>query len=166
MAKDKVLNYGYDMRRTIMPKWIGDTVSIRVSWIERLKEYTTSEGYHLGKILKFIQKGLTDPSVEGFDADCLQSPLTASQEWVLLNIYLGSEVPELIRKKGDDEQAPEMLQLPKSFLNEKFDPLKMMEKMNPLAYMPRSKMFGTGTPKPVNDDPSSLENEDGDPLDS
>lgn len=164
MTKDKVLNYGYDMRRTIMPKWIGDTVSIRVSWIERLKEYTTQEGYNLGKIIKFIQKGLTDPSVDEFSKDCLTNTLSPAQEWVLLNIYLGSEVPELLRKKGEDEKAPEMLELPKSFLNETFDPLKMMEKMNPLAYMPRSKMFGGKAEESEQIAPS--EDEEGDGIDS
>ena len=125
MSKDKVLNYGYDMRRTIMPKWIGDTVSIRISWIERLKEYTSQEGYNLGKIIKFIQKGLTDPSVEEFATDCLKDPLSLAQEWVLLNIYLGSEVPELLRSKDSDEQAPEMLELPKSFSKKKPPKMKI-----------------------------------------
>ena len=164
MTKDKVLNYGYDMRRTIMPKWIGDTVSIRVSWVERLKEYTTQEGYNLGKIIKFIQKGLTDPGVEKFATDCLKDSLSPAQEWVLLNIYLGSEVPELLRKKGEDEKAPEMLELPESFLNEKFDPLKMMEKMNPLAFMPRTKMFGSNSTESEQETPSEIE--EGDEIDS
>ena len=139
MAKDKVLNYGYDMRRTIMPRWIGDTVSIRASWVERLREQTASEGYHLGKIIKFIQKGLTDPGVEGFDEDCLEAKLSAAQEWVLLNIYLGTEVPEVIRDKNEDEKAPEMFELPQSFQRNDFDPMKMMEKMNPLAFLPKKK---------------------------
>ena len=158
------MNYGYDMRRTIMPKWIGDTVSIRVSWIERLKEYTSQEGYNLGMIMKFIQKGLTDPSKDVFAKDCLKEPLSAAQQWVLLNIYLGSEVPEILRKKGVDENAPEMLELPKSFLNEKFDPLEMMAKMNPLAFMPRSKMFGGKSESNEQEAPS--EDEEGDLLDS
>jgi len=158
MVKDKVLNYGYDMRRTIMPKWIGDTVSIRVSWIERLKEYTSQEGYNLGKIIKFIQKGLTDPSVDNFSKDCLHDSLSPAQEWVLLNIYLGSEVPELLRKKGEDEKAPEMLELPESFLNEKFDPLKMMEKMNPLALMPRASLL-RGNSEPVEQEAPSTDEE-------
>ena len=159
MSKDKVLNYGYDMRRTIMPKWIGDTVSIRISWIERLKEYTSQEGYNLGKIIKFIQKGLTDPSVEEFATDCLKDPLSLAQEWVLLNIYLGSEVPELLRSKDSDEQAPEMLELPKSFLKESFDPLKMMEKMNPLAFMSFRRTENR-------DEPSSLDAKEDDTIDS
>ena len=158
MVKDKVLNYGYDMRRTIMPKWIGDTVSIRVSWIERLKEYTSQEGYNLGKIIKFIQKGLTDPSVDKFSKDCLDDSLSPAQEWVLLNIYLGSEVPELLRKKGVDEKAPEMLVLPESFLNDKFDPLKMMEKMNPLAFMPRANLL-RGNSEPVEQEAPSTDEE-------
>ena len=165
MTKDKVLNYGYDMRRTIMPKWIGDTVSIRVSWVERLKEYTSAEGYQLGQIIKFIKRGLRDTQVDAFSDECLTEPLSSAQEWVLLNIYLGSEVPEILRKKGDDEKAPEMLELPKSFQNKNFDPIKMMEKMNPLAFMPRGKMFA-GSNQPLEDAPSSPENEDGDILDS
>jgi len=159
MVKDKVLNYGYDMRRTIMPRWIGDTVSIRASWVERLREYTASEGYHLGKIIKFIQKGLTDPGVEKFSDDCLETTLSQAQEWVLLNIYLGTEVPEVIRDKGQDEKAPEMFELPQSFQRNDFDPMKMMEKMNPLAFLPRKK---------TQDQPSEVAEatEDGDGIDS
>ena len=149
MAKDKVLNYGYDMRRTIMPRWIGDTVSIRASWVERLREYTAAEGYHLGKIIKFIQKGLTDPSVDGFGDDCLESSLTSAQEWVLLNIYLGSEVPEVLEKKGEDENAPEMLELPESFQRSDFDPIKIVQQMNPLAFLPSKKEKATDVPSEV-----------------
>lgn len=159
MAKDKVLNYGYDMRRTIMPRWIGDTVSIRASWVERLREYTASEGYHLGKIIKFIQKGLTDPSVPDFADDCLEDKLSQAQEWVLLNIYLGTEVPEILRNKGEDEKAPEMFELPKSFKRNDFDPMKMMKEMNPLAFIPRKK----NSTEPTEDAEAT---EDGDVIDS
>ena len=76
----------------------------------------------------------------------------------MLNIYLGSEVPELLRKKGEDEKAPEMLELPESFLNEKFDPLKMMEKMNPLAFMPRANLL-RGNSEPVEQEAPSTDEE-------
>jgi hypothetical protein len=78
--------------------------------LQRLKDYTREHGYNLGKIVRFVDRGLKGSAGStGFTEECLDGELSAAQKWVLLNIYLGEQVPELLRNPEIDENGPKMV---------------------------------------------------------
>jgi hypothetical protein len=109
MAKD-VEYYAYDLDKSMLGKFMADTVAIRPSWIQRCKRYAGATGLDLKRVYRFINNGLIDRREEGFDDEGLDGELSGAQKWMLLHLFLKNGVPEFIRDKEADENAPELVQ--------------------------------------------------------
>ena len=101
--------YGYDLKKTILPGFLTKGIRIRDSWINRCRRYLGSGEPNLARLIKFINAGLTDRRLDGFNEKALDKPLTVAQKWLLLHLVLKDGVPEWVQDHENDEDAPELM---------------------------------------------------------
>lgn len=100
--------YNYELKKSIVPGFLTKGVRIRDSWVARCRRYLGSGEPDLRRLILFIQRGLYDARVDGFNEKALDETLTVSQQWVLLHLILRDGIPEWIRDHENDEDAPEL----------------------------------------------------------
>jgi len=100
--------YNYELKKSIVPGFLTKGVRIRDSWVARCRRYLGSGEPDLRRLILFIQRGLYDGRVDGFNEKALDGTLTVSQQWLLLHLILRDGIPEWIRDHENDEDAPEL----------------------------------------------------------